>query len=208
MANKNASDLISSVYVARKTILELLEIQGYNTEDYKLFSILEVHNMFQTDQLNMLVEKENQTVYVIFNIVKSLKNANLREYIDRLFYIEELLTKNDTLYIIIKDEVNDTINNLVKQIWEEEGIFIIVQSLKRLKFNVLQHSYIPEHRILSPEEVLKLKERYNIMDDTQLPEISRFDPVSKAIGIRPGQICEIKRPSKTAIVAPYYRLCL
>ncbi len=208
MASKNASDLISSIYIARRTILELLEHQGYYTDDYKFFSILEVHSMFQTDELDILVEKENQKLYVKFNVTKSLRDSNLRQIIDDLFYNRETITKKDTLYIIIKDEINDTINNLVKQIWEEDGIFIIVQSLKRLKFNVLEHSYVPQHRILSPEEVLVIKEKYNIMDDSQLPEISRFDPVSKAICIRPGQICEIKRPSKTAIEAPYYRICL
>ena len=46
------------------------------------------------------------------------------------------------------------------------------------------------------------------MDDNQLPEISRFDPVAQAIGMRPGNICEIIRPSKTAIYAPYYRICV
>ena len=46
------------------------------------------------------------------------------------------------------------------------------------------------------------------MSDSQFPDISRFDPVAQAIGIRPGQVCEIIRPSKTAISAPYYRICM
>ena len=46
------------------------------------------------------------------------------------------------------------------------------------------------------------------MNDNQFPIISRFDPVAQSIGIRPGQVCEIIRPSKTAIIAPYYRVCV
>ena len=45
------------------------------------------------------------------------------------------------------------------------------------------------------------------MNDTEFPELSRFDPVAQAIGIRPGQVCKITRSSKTAIEAPYYRIC-
>ena len=45
------------------------------------------------------------------------------------------------------------------------------------------------------------------MEDGHFPDISRSDPVAKAIGIRPGEVCEIIRPSKTAISAPYYRIC-
>ena len=46
------------------------------------------------------------------------------------------------------------------------------------------------------------------MNDNEFPELSRFDPVAQTIGIRPGQLCEIIRPSKTAISAPYYRICI
>ena len=50
--------------------------------------------------------------------------------------------------------------------------------------------------------------KYNIMKDDEFPDIQRFDPVALAIGIRPGEVCEILRPSKTAVSAPYYRICV
>jgi DNA-directed RNA polymerase subunit H (RpoH/RPB5) len=50
--------------------------------------------------------------------------------------------------------------------------------------------------------------KYNITDIVQIPDISRFDPVARAIGLRPGQVCHIVRPSKTAIEANYYRICI
>ena len=63
------------------------------------------------------------------------------------------------------------------------------------------------HKILNDEEVDTFKKTYNITDNKQLPEISRYDPVAIAIGMRPGQICKIIRPSKTAITTDYYRIC-
>ena len=67
--------------------------------------------------------------------------------------------------------------------------------------------YVPKHTILTDAEVLELKKRYNINNTSELPEISRYDPVAQAIGMRPGQICKITRPSKTAITTEYYRVC-
>jgi DNA-directed RNA polymerase subunit H (RpoH/RPB5) len=217
MASQNTSSLISSVYKSRQTILDLMARQGYNTQEYSNFSITEVNAMFQNKQLDMLLESsptsENpnsskRKVYVSYYLAKTLRPQNIEEMIDDLFNLEEILTKEDTFIIVIKEEVNETITNLMKHIWEKDGIFIVILSLKRLQFNILNHTLVPSHRVLSDEEVQKVKIRYNVMDDNQFPDISRFDPVAQVIGIRPGQVCEIIRPSKTAIEGYYYRICV
>jgi DNA-directed RNA polymerase subunit H (RpoH/RPB5) len=212
MSTQNTSSLTAAVYKSRSVLLELMKMQGYNTNDYDGFSVNEVNTMKTNNQLDMILEKEgpdNKTkIYIRYYLAKSLRPANLQEMIDDLFNVEEVLNKNDILMIVVKDEVNETLVNTLKHIWEQDKIFIIIQNLKRLQFNVLKHVLVPPHRILSDAEVLAVKTRYNIMNDAQFPDISRFDPVAQAIGIRPGQVCEIIRPSKTSISAPYYRMCL
>ena len=218
MATNNSSSLISSIYKSRNILLELMESQGYNINDNFEFSVNEINAMFSNKQLDMILEKNNDNenektkrkdkIYIRYYLVKSLRPQNIQEMIDDLFNVEEILTKDDTLYIVVKDEPNDTIVQLLKQIWEQDGIFIIVESLKRLQFNILKHSLVPPHKIMSTAEVNIIKERYNIMNDSQFPELSRFDPVAKAIGIKPGQVCEIIRPSKTSIISNYYRICV
>ena len=128
--------------------------------------------------------------------------------IDDLFVLTQTLNKNDTLFIIIKDEPNETLINELKHIWESEGIFIVIESIKRLQFNILEHVLVPPHRILMETEVNKIMIKYNITDKVQFPDISRFDPVARVIGLRPGQVCNIIRTSKTAIQANYYRICV
>ena len=214
----NSSSLISSIYKSRKTILELMKKQNYNTGDYDNFSVNEVNTMFQNKQLDILLEKNQdkdapntvrkQKIYITYYLSKTLRPQNVQEIIDDLFNLEEVLTKEDTLMIIVKDDMNETLTNLLKHIWEQDGILIIIQSIKRLQFNILEHILVPEHRVLNNDEVDKIKLRYNITDDSQFPDISRFDPVAQVIGIRPGQVCEIIRPSKTAINSFYYRICV
>jgi DNA-directed RNA polymerase subunit H (RpoH/RPB5) len=72
----------------------------------------------------------------------------------------------------------------------------------------MNHQLVPPHMVLTKEEAAEVKRKYNILDDSQLPDLSRFSPVSQVIGIRPGDICKINRPSKTAIKAEFYRVCL
>jgi len=214
MATNNSSSLITAIYKSRNILLELMASQGYNVIDNNEFSVNEINAMFTNKQLDMILEKEDKDknekkkIYIRYYLAKTLRPQNIQEMVDDLFYVEEILTKQDTLFIVTNDDANETLTNLLKHIFEHDGIFIVIQSLKRLQFNILKHVLVPPHRILSKSEEIVIKERYNIMDTTQLPELSRFDPVAQSIGIRPGEICEIIRPSKTAISAYYYRVCV
>ena len=137
-----------------------------------------------------------------------VRPANINEMVDDLFNLEVILTKDDTLYVIIKDNVNETLINELKHIWERDGIFIIIESIKCLQFNILKHVLVPEHRVMEEYEVIDIINKYNITEKSQFPDISRFDPVAQVIGLRPGQVCEITRASKTAIESKYYRVCI
>jgi DNA-directed RNA polymerase subunit H (RpoH/RPB5) len=219
MASQNLSTLIPQIYKSRIVLIDLMKKQDYNTTDYEGFSVNEVNTMKTNNQLDMILSKtkedsdekktddNDRKIYIKYYLAKALRPANLQEMIDDLYSVEEVLTKNDTLLIVVKDEVNETLTNAIKHIWESEKIYIILIPIKRLQFNILDHVLVPKHRVLTEAEKIRIKTKYNIINDNQFPELSRFDPVAQAIGIRPGEVCEIIRPSKTAISAPYYRIC-
>jgi len=207
-----SSGTITTIFKSRQTLLQLLQQQKYDISDYEEFSVNEVHIMYNNKQLDMLMSSDESVdtkkkVYVKYHLAKTLPRQNINDYIDDLYNLEEVLSKGDTLIIVIKQEPNDPLLNILRQIWEQDGIFIIVYNLERLQFNILEHSYVPKHVIMNEVEIIEMKKKYNIKDDIEIPEISRFDPVAVAIGMRPGNICKIVRPSKTAITANYYRLC-
>ena len=216
MASQLSSVLISQIYKSRNTILELMNKQGYNVTDYTNFSVSEVNSMKQNNQLDMLLEKNKEEIdtgrknkiYIRYYLGKAIRPANLQEMIDDLFLLTETLTKQDTLFIIIKDDPNETLINELKHIWEKDGIFIVIENIKRLQFNILNHVLVPQHTVLPDADVKVIMEKYNITSKIQFPDISRFDPVARAIGLRPGQVCHIIRPSKTSIEANYYRVCV
>lgn len=207
---ENNSETISSIFKSRSNLLKLLEYQNMNISDYNNFSVNEVHAMFENKQLDMLVkdEKNNKKVYVKYHLGKTLRRENMNDYIDDLFNLEQILTKNDTLVIVAKLEPHDTLIKILNQIWEQDGIFIILFNIDRLQYNILEHNYVPKHIIINDEEIKTMKQRYNIASNDQIPQISRYDPVAMAIGMRPKQICKIIRPSKTSINTDYYRICI
>jgi len=213
MAKQNSNVLISSIYNSRKNILSLMETQDFNVDEYSNFSINEVNSMILYNQLDIKLEKNTKEYkayihYYLGKAAKTITAKNLQDIIDDLFGIEETLTKKDTLFIILKTDINETMTNELKNIWEKDGIFIVIINIRRLQYNILEHSLVPPHRILSEEEVEDIKIKYNITKLSQLPEISRFDPVAQVIGIRPGQVCEIIRSSKTSVTTKYYRVCI
>ena len=217
MTEQQSSNAISILYKARVNLLNILEQQDYDVSDYNEFSINELHIMYNNNkqsQLDMLLNSntngdndENKKVYVKYHLEKTITRDNINDYIDDLFNLEQVLSKNDTLIILMKKEPNDTLISILNQVWEQEGIFIIIFNLDRLQFNILDHKYVPKHQVLKTEEIEYMKKRYNIVNDSNLPTISRYDPVAQAIGMRPGEICKITRNSKTAITSDYFRVC-
>ncbi|HDN81734.1 MAG: DNA-directed RNA polymerase subunit H [Methanomicrobia archaeon] len=73
------------------------------------------------------------------------------------------------------------------------------------KTNILEHEMVPEHIILSDEEVEKILKKYNIKKE-ELPLIRSDDPVVKLIGAEPGQVLKIIRKNSPAGASEYYRL--
>lgn len=205
------SNLILSLYKSRLTIVELLEYQGYDIKNYMTFSINEIDAMYKNSQLDFLVNHENnntKTYIKYFLQSKQIKPNVLDEMIDELFHIESVLTKNDTLLIIVEDEPNDTIITKIKYLYDKMGIFVVLHRITRLQFNILNHTLVPKCEILDDEEVQQLQKTYNITDIKKIPEISRFDPQALAMSLRPGQICKFERNSATSMNYTYYRICI
>ena len=78
------------------------------------------------------VGENSKKVYVKYHLAKTLRRENINDYIDDLYNLEQVLTKNDTLIIVIKQEPHEPLLNILKQIWEQEGIFIMIYNLEEI----------------------------------------------------------------------------
>lgn len=225
--------LHQQVYKSRNNVLKYLKDIGFDTspfENVDFATIKQLCNSKYANIMNIILQKVDHSAssettndpvtdpnartfvhyYVQFQAPtksSTFKAMALHDIVN-LYKIEHQLQINDNIILIIVNEVNDTMQKLVEQIWEKEGVYVNILSLSQLQFCVKEHTLVPHHEPLTTQDKSKVFEQYYIKNDHELPQISRFDAQAKAICLRPGQLCKITRPSKTCITETYYRLCL
>jgi len=223
-----STNKIISIYKSRTTIIQLLNKQGYDTEDYDNFNINEIDAMTATGQLDMFVTNKTdlRKIYIKYYLdSKQLRAPVLDDIVEDLFTsssgervgdststgresLETTLSKKDTLIIIVENEPNESITAKVEYLYEKEGIFIVVFNIRRLQFNILNHRLVPPIYILNSNEKEAFMTKYNINSISKIPEISRFDAQAQAVFLRPGDICRFERESISALKYDYYRVCV
>ena len=201
--------LIQKIYKSRLVILEILKRRGYKVEDYDNFTSNHIQTMYLNKHLDLLLtnEETGKKIFIKYHLAKKLGEKILYEYIDDLYEMEDILTENDDFIVVIKEKMNDTHKKLLEEIYNKDNKYVNIFNLHNFLYNILDHHLVPEHKIIEDEEKEQIKKKFNMKSDYEFPQISRFDRVAVAIGLRPGKVCEITRKSPTAIETKYYRLC-
>jgi len=214
MSGNPNSSTIGNIYKSRNIILEQLKKRGYNIIDHEDRSIVEIQSQYneKPQQLDMLLQSQDpnsgKKCFVKYHLNGKIRPSQIYEYIDDVFNIDEILNKDDDFIIVVKENPNDTLIKLMQDIWNNEKIYFSIYNFHNYLYDVLEHEYVPKHTEMNDEEIDEIKKKYNIMENSQWPEISRFDPVAQAIGLRPNKVCKIIRSSETAITSEYYRRCI
>ena len=213
MATQSAkyNPLISKLFISRTVILDILKnYRGFDVGDYEGMGSHELQAMCKNKQMDMLITnvETGKKIFIKYHLEPpKLKQNHIYEYVEDLFDMEQILDSDDELLIITNDKINDTLRELLSNIYKNDNKFVSVLNLNDYLFNILAHEMVPPHRVLFQDEKDIIYKKYYITSDKELPEISRFDPVALAMGIRPGELVEITRSSPTAITTKYYRLC-
>lgn len=217
---------LHKAYKSRKNILAILKRVGYDTSDYEGFDENEINTLLETNQLDMLLYKNDISttivdggidgggkrdkrgkVYIKYNINTSKINCdqNFLPKINEFFEPTEekgdiYLNKTDTLIMIVDTEITEKIQERLKNIYENYGHFVVIHNIARLQYNILTHSKNPKSfHILNDAEVEEFKQKYYINNLCNIPEISRFDPYALAICLKPGQVCKVTRTSVNSL---------
>lgn len=198
-------------YESRKIVLDMLEKRNYDVDKYRNYNLSEIKIMFNEDELDMMLEKKDKSIkcYVKYHICKKCRCNDLKKIVLNLY--PEVLDKDDELIIICKEKVQitntkDNLKKTINHFWDKHNYYIQLFQIDALMIDITQHKLVPVHTILTDSEVKEVLKRYNTTID-KLPIISKYDPVSKVIGLRPGQVCQILRRSITAGDDIYYRRC-
>jgi len=205
---------ILQIYNSRNNILDILgDHLQYDVSEYVGFDINQVDAMNATDQLDMLLQKQDSEynvtkTYVNYFLKGNLTDSSLRPIIEDLYQLSDTLSSDDTLIVVYDGEPTDSLQSHLDHLFKKDKIFVVVLSIKRLQFNILDHFLVPKMKVLTQFEKDELFRLYNIINESQMPEISRYDPHALALSVRPGQVCKIIRNSPTSMNTDYYRICV
>ena len=193
------------IFKARNTICKQLEERGFDVSMYKHFSLNDISILQEKEELDIdALQPDGKRAYVKFSLQKQRIN-NIQEMVEDMY---TKLEQDDDLIFILKDDINQTIKDYIKTLYYKEKKFVTIFHMRQLQFNILDHTFVPRHIVLSDHDKNEVYQKYNVKQDDMMPEISRFDPVAMSIGLRPGELCHIIRTSKTAIHSDYYRICV
>lgn len=198
---------ITEIHTSRKNLLKQLKTGGYKVDSYES-TLSEIYYMDEHNELDFKVVNDNGHTITI-KYLKTIKASIFQTMTSELFTEDGFDPNLNTIIIMVDNEPNASVQETVKQIYAEENVCFIIYNIKRALFNIQDHKMVPKHRILSDIEKNAFLEKYTITNPkSELPTISRFDPVAVSIFIKPGQICEITRSTINGISSNYYRLCV
>ena len=223
------SQILDYLYDSRKNMMTMLSYRGYNTGNYSSYTKGELNILFEKTNskisvsdvvgpLDILVSKTNENnepeqLLIKYRLDKFKKTKSQEQQIVDIY--SSTLKKNDTLILIYLDDIyfkpnkkESNVELFIDDIYVNYGYFVQLFGIRNLLFNVMDHYTVPKHVLISKKEQEELFIKFNIKQNSNYPTIRREDPVAKMIGLKPGDICKITKPTSANIYSDTYRLCV
>ena len=209
---------LNKLTTSRKTIIEMMDLRGYQTDKYNNYSSKELDIMLKN--MDKKLNYNNMPLDMIFDhidtdkqcvlkyIISRVRVSNLKTLITELIEYE-IVKPYDDIIFIVKDKINnlEPFYNLFNSFLATNKIFIQIFSIDNLIRNITNHELVPKMRIVSEKEKEEIKKKYNIENNSNLPLILKSDPVAMFYGIKSGDFVEITRTSETSGIYIAYRYC-
>jgi DNA-directed RNA polymerase subunit H (RpoH/RPB5) len=208
---------------SRHTVLDILEDRGYDGTPYRniapeqILTLLENSARSSTDAgyshaLNIIINKRTGSNAPCERaaVVYVTQERSLRGRIGtftRDVYEGSELTKTDDVLVLVNEPWHDVFDKTSLQMWQTQKIRMTFFHLKQVVVHPGRHVLVPPHRKLNPDEAKAEMTRWSVTQKSQFPLIKHSDIQAKLLGLIPGDVVEILRPSPTSGVARVLRIC-
>ncbi|KAJ7911515.1 DNA-directed RNA polymerase RPB5 subunit [Mycena leptocephala] len=203
-------DETARLWKVNRTIHELVKDRGFQVSDDELTMDLQSFRdnfannggVVDRNQLNFYTNSRVNPSDQIFIFFSEEKNVGVKTMRKLLSILEEKAIQRGIIVFphTMTSSARKVITAMAAQYRLEEF------SESDLLVNIVHHTLVPRHDVLSPEEKKVLLEKYRLKE-TQLPRIQLADPVARYYGLRRGQVVKITRPSETSGRYASYRIC-
>jgi len=214
-------ETIDILYRSRQTLLSILETKGYDISPYKKFGPFEIETMISNNKDGNLrmdltrVLEEGVLAPANCRVEYSLGRVKnrLTGFLNRLLESDEgeqLVDPTTTeLIIMTLEPIGDCFNAAAVNLWNNKKLHITFFDANTLVSNPLKHISVPRHEILPAEEHDAFLKKHYIKSKYTLPMIKfHEDIIGRILGLVPGDIVKITRPSPSAGEYIIYRVCV
>jgi DNA-directed RNA polymerase subunit H (RpoH/RPB5) len=221
MSSRLLPEVADILIRSRYTILEILSERGYNTDNYKNIASSQILTLGEghSRALDIVVKKKegslttNDRAVVIYMIQEPIRSkvgsgTFMRDLLGEEDDSDSLPNSKDDILIIINEPHNEVFEKVALQSWQTDKVRIAFFHIKQLVIHPGKHVLVPPHRKMTPEEATLEMKRLNITHKSQFPFIKHSDIQSRILGLVPGDLVEVMRPSPTAGVNRVLRICV
>jgi DNA-directed RNA polymerase subunit H (RpoH/RPB5) len=121
---------------------------------------------------------------------------------------EAFIPARDEVIVILSEPYHEVFDLQAIKMWGRRKARMSFFNIKNLVSNPAKHSVVPPHRKLTAKETDTLMAKHHIRNKGELPRIIyHVDMQARVLGLVPGDIVEIRRPSPTSGEYTSYRVC-
>lgn len=213
MSHTSSRHLSTYLNTSRKTIKEMLNLRGYDASSCSD----EVYFNANGDGIQPIkLSKDNETVEIHYEVAGTRTNhkklsSMVKQIIDNRPDADK--SKDFNIIVLVCDCMTPSVKEAIRVLnSKHDNVFVQIFQIRSLMFNVTKHKWVPKHERIKESEYSKyladFLDSLHINDTSHLPKITESDPVAMFIGLRPGDICKITRPSKSAGKHTFFRYCV
>lgn len=192
---------------SRNTVLDILDERGYDTTVYRNIAPDQILTLAEGDQkaLDMVVPKKEGSAApcpratVIYQHREAIR-LRMGTWTSRV-------PLDDDVIVLLNEPYHEIFDKTALQMWQTHKARVSFFHIKQMVVHPGRHVLVPPHRKLSAEEAKAEMERLHVVQKSQFPLIKHHDIQARVLGLVPGDIVEILRPSPTSGVARVLRIC-
>lgn len=212
---------IDALYRSRVTLLSLLKMRNYNVEPFERFSPREIELMSNTKgALDFVAETEGEHppkegaasgdekryARVIYAAPRFNK-TKMDEFIEDLNLEKEEIEASEFIVMLV-DPIVDAHHASALQHWLKDKVRVSFFNIFQLTHNPLDWEYGPKYEIIPQEKHAELLKSLRCTSKSQLMVIRyHADHSARCLGLMPGDIIKVIRPSANVGESVVYRVC-
>ena len=209
------------LYRSRKVVLEILKEDGYDTTQYEQFGPWDIEAMVSGGQTALTMDLKKTPAAMEQNpnaTQRCLVMYSLQKLKQRLATFLGSLRSDITppidhatteVVVILLEDVADVFHAAALNSWlSQEKLRIRFFKAHNLLFDPRTHELVPLHtKLPASEHAALMKDNY--LKKSQLPFIKfHEDMIGRIMGLVPGDIVKITRPSPSSGTYETYRVCM